>query len=81
MRELHAMSVRELIQALCQVEDCLRHARVADRVPAAGSLSGDGWDDIGELAAEEQRIVAELRRRRLRTDPSSQTIDDVVAHD
>jgi hypothetical protein len=57
---LREMSVRELIDALARVETAIRHARLP-AIPAADPSS----PDVGELAAEEQRIVRELRRRRL----------------
>src|SRR4051794_36234359 len=67
MTALCNMSIRELIYALSQVEDAIRLARLPEPSTPTAEPSADSasaWDDIGQLAAYEQRIVAELRRRR-----------------
>lgn len=74
MSELASMSVRELIIELGDVEDAIRLARVDE--PSTRSLPPDSGravdaEELGGLAAREQRIVHELRRRRTPSWPRS----------
>jgi hypothetical protein len=68
VRQLHDLTVRELISELAEVETAIRLARMPTPVqlstPPGTSL--DGWEDLAVLAAREQQIVFELRRRRRR---------------
>jgi hypothetical protein len=65
MTPVRDLSLRELLYALAQVEDAIRQARLppAPTTPAAVDVETE-WADIGALAAYEQEIVSELRRRR-----------------
>jgi hypothetical protein len=73
MDELRAMTVRELIIALAQVEDEIRRTRLGPPLPA-GTSAGPATDTLAaeptvgerliELGIREQRIVDELQSRR-----------------
>jgi hypothetical protein len=61
MTPLQDMSIPELLHALCQVEEAIGLVRLPGP-PSVASDDASAWDDIGALAADEQRIVAEFRR-------------------
>jgi hypothetical protein len=65
MTALYDMSIRQLIRALAEVEDRIRVTRRSYPVPdQTAADADDASGDIGQLAAAEQEIVAELRLRR-----------------
>lgn len=58
-----ALSVRELLVELSQLEDNLRKARCVE----TNDVPGDPGNETSRLMRREQMIVRELQRRRNRT--------------
>lgn len=66
--ELAALSVRELLDWLGNIEDAIRAQRRRPDTPDAAGREG-AEDEVVDLVRAEQRIVHELRRRRSHNRP------------
>lgn len=77
MAQLQEMTVRELLVALARVEDEVRHVRAQTTANSAAmddEAIGTAAQQMVELAAREQQLIAELRRR-----PPEEPGDDIAA--